>query len=219
MKRVRQEGEMEDDWASLCGDMVRALVHAEPALLPALYLVNKGFHAALDDNPNALYWEKYFNSVPGYSDYVPQPTWKDLVKIRRTLAPSYYLKVEEPCWSCGHLVRPLPRKRLGLRVVAPSCKCGKIHTSQDPITSWKLTREPLSALPVLTVDAEEVDLAVLDNFFAGDSSFRWRLTWNWRLQQIFFVWPMYTIRSLFAARAEDIPTDQQRHLGRFVGFA
>jgi hypothetical protein len=230
MKRVRQDDEEEKeekvDWASLCGDMVRALVHTEPRLLPGLYLVNKGFHAALDtDDPNAPYWEKYFNSVSGYSDYAPSNaygTWKALVKERHLLTPTYYIKIENPCWPCGHSISISP-----LVALCYLCKCGNKHTPLDPITSWKPTRLALVELPIVYEAATETPLQFRDCFPHIGSNARtgcpsW-FTWNWRLQQIMRLEETNsftkTIRSVLAAALlKDIPKDQAWKVARFVGF-
>jgi hypothetical protein len=230
MKRVRQDDEEEKeekvDWASLCGDMVRALVHTEPRLLPALYLVNKGFHAVLDsDDPNAPYWKKYFNSVSGYSDYAPSNaygTWKALVKERHLLPPTYYIKIENPCWPCGHLVSSSP-----VMALSYPCGCGNKHTLRDPITSWKPTRLALVELPIVYEAATETPLHFRDFLphigsntrMAGPSWF----TWNWRLQQIMRFeetnsFTKTTRSVLAAALPQDIPKDQVWKVARFVGI-
>jgi hypothetical protein len=236
VKRLHQDevDKEKNDWASLCGDMIRALVHIDPSLLPALYLVNKGFQAALDDNPNALHWEKYFNTVPGYSDYTPGAargkTWKDLVKARLTLPQTYYLIAEYPCFACGELAQfhAVQLTMVLFSIGDRKCACGRRHTAQDPIMNWKVLRVRLSSLPVLSGNATDGDVVLglrAEDFpVFGEVVLTLRpklYTWNWHLKQICCVYndPLFGPRKYrVVAWPTDIPTKQACRIARFVGF-
>lgn len=230
MKRLHEGDvdEKENVWASLCGDMVRALVHAEPTLLPALYLVNKGFHAALDtDNPNAAYWERYFNAKPGYSVYAlgheNVTTWKELLKIRHKLTPRYYIKIANPCWQCGCLV---PASSDDAMYTA--CACGQEHSTWEKITQWEPRLIQLDKMPVLYagqnanlfISTEEHHPHIGCN--VGQYS-QYIFTFNHQLQQILRV--EYTVNGSKGSRDEiaaalpgDIPRRDAWRIAQFRGF-
>jgi hypothetical protein len=237
MKRVRpqeEEKEKEEapraDWGALCADLVRTLVHLDPSLLPALYLVNKDFHSALDtDDANALYWNNYFHSVPGYSDYAPDPpcvefividgqTWKALVKLRHTLSPAYYLSLEHPCWPCGNPVPNIP-----MYALSSQCVCGKKHHWREPITSWEPRLLLLDHVPVkeenMRLGFRHPPWVGCTGRMAGPAYFQWiALTQQiWRVEET-NSFTKETRQVLAAARPEDIPEDKAWQVARFVGF-
>lgn len=215
-------------WAELCGDLLRALVCTEPSLLPALYLVCKAYKELLDSDPNGLYWKLYFNSVPGYSDYVPgvnftdRPSffhdWRTLVWVRKELRPRYYFKLQHPVWPCGRSVPDSPSQ-----AILMFCRCGTKHSPRTPITAWLDETIKLDCLPV---PDQPLKFSGYSNTHIGCT---WRMAgpcwyvYNDVTETILHVEETSLLTKatrtvLAAARPEDIPADKQWQVARVVGL-
>jgi len=216
------------DWADLFYDLVRLIVRQEPAILPALYRVNKHFQAALEeDDPNAPYWEKWFHSKPGYSQYTPTSsatlrithrpcTWKQLTRIRPRLEFQYFVKVESPCWSCGI--------KTGARHRPSVCSISHYHT--EAITSWETCLVPITNMKFplhghplwfSCVDGDYPFFPMRDYPFFPMRMSVVPFVWDALLQQILYHGQDYK-PVVAAALAKDIPKGEEWRIARFVGI-
>jgi hypothetical protein len=242
MKRIHDHivdniGTCDEDWASLNGDLVRALACVLPTLLPSLYLVSKHYHTALAlAPPNAPLWQAYFHSSPGYSDYKAdadfEETWKDLVKQRRDLERVFYLHVQQPQFACDG--------RTNLSVWP--CYCGQPDCGprgpNHPIKRWvdrnvTLEREParlmMAQLPVRSSFASSHDAMLLKFRSYASVGFASRrggpsiYVWDplndcvWQEQEL-NSFTRETRVTLVAARKEDITDKDAWRVDRFVGI-
>jgi hypothetical protein len=109
VKRVKRE-RPQGPFADLPGDMLQQIVVCEPCTHPALYLVSRAFHEALDRPIDAIwyaYYTYYTSKHYGYSEWRrgEGQTWRDHVRLLPTLRACPCIVVDRPATlDCGFLL-------------------------------------------------------------------------------------------------------------------